>query len=632
MILCFKKINLARVIVFIAAVFAVQPVICQTTFQQYITVLDSTFLSRRVTETSDGSLAVTGVLEFRRPLQQPPLYEGALAKLTPTGTPVWTLKFRPGSALLCYIDDVKPTPDGGMIALVMTKEDYGTRSHPHIVKVSSTGVVEWVKLIPGTNYFYFNGLQQISGGYLVTAQNYGVTGALVFKIDLSGNVLWMQNLNDVRLFGNRIAEDEDGNLYVPGGIAVNGSILASVAEPLLVKLNGQGELLWSKTYTDQYSGTTPHPSFLHIRRCLALSDGLLLLSNNFDSKDMVLTKTDFDGNPVVQKRFKKGGVDSYFPILNAFVKDNGEIIVSTFDTYLENRPAIFSLSNALEMQWIKSYGIDGIQLYNFGDMEKLKNGAGYIFSGPLYDKGPQQICVVKADSSGEFSGRCCPRTEEVFQGVNNAVNADEVVLEQLAIPAFVDATISHTLVTANRVILCEQSASASMIMQSDTLICPGNCLEVSMLSPEPGNTYQWEFPGAIVDTSTLINPGKVCYADQGRYNMMLYEEGCLVDSAAINVAGRPEMFPNAFSPNGDQINDLFRPLGLCPVEEFNLKIFNRWGRQIFESTEINEGWNGEINGAPAPVDVYIYQVQYFAYINGVRTLLRNEKKEVTLIR
>ena len=92
------------------------------------------------------------------------------------------------------------------------------------------------------------------------------------------------------------------------------------------------------------------------------------------------------------------------------------------------------------------------------------------------------------------------------------------------------------------------------------------------------------------------------------------------------------MFPNAFTPNGDGTNDVFRPIGQCPVEEYRLQVFNRWGERIFESLGINEGWNGDVNGVAAPVDVYIYQVEYYTIVNGVRTLLHNEMKEVTLIR
>jgi gliding motility-associated-like protein len=63
-----------------------------------------------------------------------------------------------------------------------------------------------------------------------------------------------------------------------------------------------------------------------------------------------------------------------------------------------------------------------------------------------------------------------------------------------------------------------------------------------------------------------------------------------------------------------------------------MQVFNRWGEQVFESFEVNVGWDGTFNGEQAPVDVYVYRVQYYAIREGVRTLVMNEKREVTLLR
>ena len=93
-----------------------------------------------------------------------------------------------------------------------------------------------------------------------------------------------------------------------------------------------------------------------------------------------------------------------------------------------------------------------------------------------------------------------------------------------------------------------------------------------------------------------------------------------------------DQFPNAFSPNGDKNNDLFKPIVECPIEDYLLQIYNRWGDLVFESYQISDGWDGEVNGKPAPVDVYIYRAEYYALRDGVRTLIFNEMKEVTLVR
>lgn len=67
--------------------------------------------------------------------------------------------------------------------------------------------------------------------------------------------------------------------------------------------------------------------------------------------------------------------------------------------------------------------------------------------------------------------------------------------------------------------------------------------------------------------------------------------------------------PNAFTPNGDMVNDVFRAIPTYEVEmEFRMMVFNRWGELVFESTDIRKGWNGNCNGMPCAMDVYVWVV------------------------
>lgn len=71
----------------------------------------------------------------------------------------------------------------------------------------------------------------------------------------------------------------------------------------------------------------------------------------------------------------------------------------------------------------------------------------------------------------------------------------------------------------------------------------------------------------------------------------------------------PEQYvnlPNAFSPNADGENDVFRVLGADKISEMELRIFNRWGQQVFFTTEKTQGWDGTFKGESAPTGVYAY--------------------------
>ncbi len=87
--------------------------------------------------------------------------------------------------------------------------------------------------------------------------------------------------------------------------------------------------------------------------------------------------------------------------------------------------------------------------------------------------------------------------------------------------------------------------------------------------------------------------------------------GCsLVDSAMVNEFCRPTIFiPNTFTPNGDGKNDIWLPVG-NNIGEYEMHVFDRWGGVIFHSTDVNNGWDGTMNGQQSPNDVYAFQVIY----------------------
>lgn len=85
--------------------------------------------------------------------------------------------------------------------------------------------------------------------------------------------------------------------------------------------------------------------------------------------------------------------------------------------------------------------------------------------------------------------------------------------------------------------------------------------------------------------------------------------------------------PNAFSPNGDGINDQVRIEGRGIVK-LSFRIYNRWGEKVFETTDKNEGWDGIYKGVLQEMDVYTYAVEA-TLINGQQVPL---KGNITLVR
>jgi gliding motility-associated-like protein len=93
------------------------------------------------------------------------------------------------------------------------------------------------------------------------------------------------------------------------------------------------------------------------------------------------------------------------------------------------------------------------------------------------------------------------------------------------------------------------------------------------------------------------------------------------------------LFPNAFSPNNDGMNDFFSPIHApdCVYTSYRMQVFNRWGQLVFENTDASEGWNGRLNGTGADqsLGVFVYYCQYS--LDGSPESLV-EKGNVTLLR
>jgi len=66
--------------------------------------------------------------------------------------------------------------------------------------------------------------------------------------------------------------------------------------------------------------------------------------------------------------------------------------------------------------------------------------------------------------------------------------------------------------------------------------------------------------------------------------------------------------PNAFSPDGDGINDFFNISGQ-KIEDFQIEIFNRWGQMVYKSIDLSNGWDGTFNGKNLPTGTYVYKIK-----------------------
>ncbi len=147
------------------------------------------------------------------------------------------------------------------------------------------------------------------------------------------------------------------------------------------------------------------------------------------------------------------------------------------------------------------------------------------------------------------------------------------------------------------------------------------------------DVVSWLYDFGTGDTSSLKNP-IYTYATWGNYTVTETVTNQFNCSATSKVLIRilPEhrfFIPDAFTPgNYDELNDVFKPI-VMGVKEYKFYIFDRWGEQIFKSTDIDEGWNGKYQGVICKQDVYVWKCDF-------RNIVTNKEEHhvghVTLVR
>ena len=164
--------------------------------------------------------------------------------------------------------------------------------------------------------------------------------------------------------------------------------------------------------------------------------------------------------------------------------------------------------------------------------------------------------------------------------------------------AYCSATDSITIQLLEDVL---QRAPIEFNISPDSVLCLGTELLLEVTLDEAITAWEWE--DGSQKTQRLIN-------NAGNYIVTALVDDCPFEASLEIQADdcRGAIYiPNIFSPNGDNINDLFFP-ETVDVEVLSLRIFNRWGNIVFEST--SEPWNGNWNSNLAPEGSYAYSLLY----------------------
>jgi gliding motility-associated-like protein len=162
-------------------------------------------------------------------------------------------------------------------------------------------------------------------------------------------------------------------------------------------------------------------------------------------------------------------------------------------------------------------------------------------------------------------------------------------------------------------------------LQQDTTIIEGTGFTVNATYANAGNTYSW-LPISGVSNAGLANPYFSPVITTTYMLQVVSAAGCTA-TKQFTVTVLPDVvIPNAFSPNGDGINDAWVIKGLQAFTNTAVQVFDRFGRQVFQSKRYTLPWTGMVNNRPLPVGVYYYVINtnspFFGIRQGALTLIR----------
>lgn len=153
----------------------------------------------------------------------------------------------------------------------------------------------------------------------------------------------------------------------------------------------------------------------------------------------------------------------------------------------------------------------------------------------------------------------------------------------------------------------------------DTVLCLGSDLVLGLESTPTDYVCKW---------STGSNLQHVRVNESGIYQLTVVNgAGCSwTDSIRISMSpfARNDAYyvENAFTPNSDDLNELFPKMGLEELKQYSLRIYDRWGGKIFDS-DLNglRQWDGSVIGVRTPNEVYFYQIEYLSCNGTTRRLI-----------
>ena len=155
----------------------------------------------------------------------------------------------------------------------------------------------------------------------------------------------------------------------------------------------------------------------------------------------------------------------------------------------------------------------------------------------------------------------------------------------------------------------------SVFVGNDTVISPGQTVQLDPTITGSVVSYQWS-PSIYLNNPSVKNPLASPAATTTYQLTVAGDDGCTASGKITITINYSLKMPNAFSPNGDGLNDVFRIPSQIPQKIISFSVFNRWGQRIFNTENSSSGWDGNFGNQAQPPDTYVWQIKYLDLSSG----------------
>lgn len=219
------------------------------------------------------------------------------------------------------------------------------------------------------------------------------------------------------------------------------------------------------------------------------------------------------------------------------------------------------------------------------------------------------------------------QSQLVFTGNPYSAMLSAIGVENIFVVTQTDKGCQDTSNTVQLTTFAKPMAKYGIIQYTAT----GLGIPVDFLDSSTGaSRWQWTAEPGILGYSKSFSH---LYNHQGweQTQLIVQNDQSCADTAYLKIqllSNEYGWVPGTFTPDGNGINDVFKIEGLSAVTQFEMVIFNRWGEQLFRTTNPTIGWDGNFMGKPAMDGVYAYRINLI-FFTGKRQVLQGE---VTLLR